>query len=99
MIKPRKEYVYVASRIDPEDGQNLGDFLVIRKLPVNAWGERHTRWYHYASEDYNGFQSIHRRGRIINRQDLRQLNRGSRIYNECIRAVDRLLEEERANER
>ncbi|QJS16594.1 MULTISPECIES: hypothetical protein [Corynebacterium] len=94
MSKQRKEYAYVASRIDPTTTKNLGDFHIRRKLPTNEWGEDWSETYHYASENYAGSHGVSRRGRVVNRRSLIHITRGSRIHNECIKAVERLLEEE-----
>lgn len=100
MRKPRTEYAYVAHRIDPADTQNLGDFSIRRQLPTNEYSENWTQTYHYASEDYDGPhdpQGPFRQGRIVNRRRLTNITRGSQIYSECIRAVERLLKEEQGN--
>ena len=95
MRKPRKEYVYVAYRIDPADRQNLGDFSIRRQLPTNEYGENWWVTYHYASEDYDGPHGPFRRGRITNRRTLTVLSCRGNIYPECIKAVERLLKEEK----
>lgn len=98
MRKPRKAYIYVARRIDdPTYSQNLGDFAIIRRLPDSPEGHPQREHYHYASEDYPvGEWEFDRRGRIVNRGSLQQISRGSRIYAECIKAVERLIREEEA---
>lgn len=88
MSKSRLDYKYVARRIDPDDPQNLGDYLIY------VSGEDH-RSYHYASHDYPIREGKpRRRGRMINRSTLMPLDRGSRIYNDCLKAVERLHDEE-----
>ena len=85
MSKKRTEYAYVAHRIDSNDSQNLGDFSIRRLLPADhGWRDR--RFYHYNSVN----------GRLINRGSMTMpvISNGSRIYRECIKAVERLLAEE-----
>lgn len=82
-------YVFVAHRIDPDDSQNLGDFAISRRVPeseAQRYGATHHH-YHYNS----------RSGRIINRATwaMPVINNGSRIYRECLKAVERLIEEEK----
>ena len=96
MRKPRKDYVYVAYRIDPNHPQNLGDFR-IRRVVRTPWGDEY-RHYHYASEDYYPSSGEYdRRGTMVNRRALVPISKESRIYKECLRAVDRLLEEEESS--
>lgn len=93
MPKDRREYVYVAYRIDPYDPQNLGDYAIARD--PKGWGNRQT--YHYGSVDYPAQEGrADRTGRIINRsaQNMPVISTGSRIWNECIKAVRRLQAEE-----
>lgn len=97
MSKPRKDYVYVAQRIDPADTQNLGDFSIRRQLPTNEYGENWWVPYHYATDEYNGPHGPIRQSRIVNRSSLTNITRGSQIYTECIRAVERLLKDEQDN--
>lgn len=89
MIKNRLDYVYRASRIDPNDSQNLGDFRISRKVDT-PYGPTY-RFYHYASENYDDRR---REDRLINRSDLILIDRGTRIHNECMKAIDRLIQEE-----
>lgn len=94
VTKNRLDYVYRAFRIDPNDSQNLGDFRISRKVET-PYGSTY-RSYHYASEDYHDRR---RQGRLINRSDLISIARGTRIYNDCMKAIERLIEEEnRPNE-
>lgn len=80
MNKPREAYVYVAQRIDPDHPQNLGDFSVAR---LHNGGHL---FYHYNSENE----------RLINRGSwaMPVISKGTRIYWECIKAVERLQKEE-----
>ena len=86
MSKRRKDYAYVAHRIDPEDPQNLGDFSISRKMPRRNTSE----WREYQHYHYNS-----RSGRLINRAAFTMpvITHGSAIYRECLAAVDRLIEE------
>ena len=95
MRKSRKEYAYVAHRIDPDNPQNLGDFSIIRWNQSENTPREH---YQYASESYTGRGEDWWQGRIVNRRTLRQIGRGTRIYSECIRAVERLLSEDEDNQ-
>lgn len=98
MTKNRLDYVYRAYRIDPNHPQNFGDFGISRKVET-PYGPTY-RLYHYASEDYYRLRRRNRRrDRLINRSDLILIDRGTRIHNECMKAIDRLIEEEnRPNE-
>lgn len=88
MIKPRTDYKYIAYRLDTSDNQNLGDF------GIRVHGEHH-RFYHFASPDYPERPgAARRRGRLVNRGALVHIGRGSRIYDECMRAIERLKQEE-----
>lgn len=80
MSKKRTDYVYVAVRIDPDHPQNLGDYSIQRRTKY-GW-----RSYHYNSQNR----------RLINRMDwaMPVIQSGSRIYRECMRAIDRLQVEE-----
>lgn len=94
MTKNRLDYVYRAYRIDPNDSQNLGDFGISRKVDT-PHGPTY-RFYHYASEDH---YDRGRRNWLINRSDLILIGRGTSIYINCMKAIDRLIEEEnRLNE-
>lgn len=84
MRKPRKDYAYIAHRIDPDNSQNLGDFAIVRWVNGKPQEE-----YHYGSE-----QAPRREGRVTNRGTLRFQAPYGQIYQECIRAVERLLKEE-----
>lgn len=87
MSKARKDYVYVAYRIDPEHPQNLGDFGISRRIVEDEFGGLR-RHYHYNSKN----------GRLINRGDwaMPVISGGSRIYQECVKAIERLKAEEEA---
>lgn len=89
MTKNRLDYVYRAYRIDPNDSQNLGDFGISRKVDT-PYGPTY-RLYHYASADY---YDRRRRNWLINRSDLILISRGTSIYNNCMKAIDRLIQEE-----
>lgn len=85
--KARTDYAFVAQRIDPKHSQNLGDFAITRKMPKMTTSERREfQHYHYSSVS----------GRVINRGSLAMpvITRGSELYVSCIKAVERLLEEE-----
>ena len=84
MSKPRTDYVFVARRLDPHS-QNLGDFSVVRRIPRRTTSERREyQHYHYDSAN----------GRLVNRGALLDISRGSYIYRECVKAVQRLIDEE-----
>lgn len=86
MSKGRTDYVFVAHHIDPNHPQNLGDFSIMRRLPAEGDGYRRTMHYHYNSQN----------GRLINRgvTAMPIINPGSRIYEGCVKAVERLLGQE-----
>lgn len=75
---------YVARRIDPNDSQNLGDYVIIRSYTKN--GCKDTQHYHYNSKT----------GRLINRSAWHMpiISPGSRIYNSCMKAIGSLITEE-----
>lgn len=84
MSKSRTDYVFVARRMDPSNSQNLGDFSVSRRSPRRTTSERRDyQHYHYNSEN----------GRLINRGALLVISHGSYIYRECVKAVQRLIDE------
>lgn len=81
--KDRTDYVFVARRLGPNP-QNLGDFSVSRRTPRRTTSERRDyQHYHYNSEN----------GRLINRGALLVISHGSYIYRECVKAVQRLIDE------
>lgn len=75
---------YTARKINPNDSQNLGDYLIIRTYTRN--GYENTQLYHYESKT----------GRLINRSayHLPIITKGSRIYNSCMKAVGRAMAED-----
>lgn len=79
MSKARKDYAYVAHRLGPNP-QNLGDYSIGRRDKDGL------TLYHYNSAN----------GRLINRGAwlMPHINKGSRIYQECVKAVERLNAEE-----
>ena len=94
VTKHRLDYVYRAYRIDHNNPQALGDFSISRKIET-PYGPEY-RLYHYASSDY---PYRWRRNELTNRHSLILINPGSRIHDECMKAIDRLIEEEnRLNE-
>lgn len=77
MGKPRIEYAYVAHRLNESNPQNLGMYSIYR---------RKTRMiYHFDP----------RTQRLINRNSWAMpiISRGSRIWDECMRAIQRLVDE------
>jgi len=86
MPRARKDYAWIATRIDPHGPQNLGDFSIHRCVHGNA-----VMYYHYNSDT----------GRLINRNSwaMPVINHDSRIYRECMKAVQRLRAEERMTKR
>ena len=78
----RTDYVYIARRIDTEHPQNLGDYEIYRRPTPNRPGAT----YHYDSKH----DWLRNRGA----ENLNYVGRGSRIYQECIRAIDRLKRQE-----
>lgn len=77
MGKPLAEYVYAAHRIDPDHPQNLGAYSIRRR--IDEWT---ILMYHFNPKN----------GRLINRASMSMpvISEGSRIYTECMRAIDRL---------
>lgn len=91
-MKPRTEYVYVAHRLDTSDYQNLGDFGIRYRSRNDEYSRR---YYHYASPNYHNPEAPYRgTDRLINRLSLTPVTTGSRIYQECMKAIDRLIKEE-----
>ncbi|MGP9761031.1 hypothetical protein [Corynebacterium sp. AOP12-C2-36] len=93
MPKPCTDYVYVASRIAPEDDQNLGDYAIRRRLP-DPWTDRdgNLRYSHILYE-YNSSKS-----RLMQRNTdaMRVIGHTGAIRTECMKAIDRLHAEEAA---
>ena len=76
---------YTARKINPNDSQNLGDYSIVRT---------------YTQGDYEKIQCYHynsKTGRLINRSayHLPVITEGSCIYNACMKAVGRVMADNR----
>lgn len=76
---------YTARKINPNDSQNLGDYSIVRAYIQDGYEK--TQCYHYNSKI----------GRLINRSayHLPVITQGSRIYNSCMKAVGRVIADNR----
>lgn len=76
---------YTARKINPNDSQNLGDYSIVRTYTQGDYEK--TQCYHYNSKT----------GRLINRSayHLPVITEGSRIYNACMKAVGRVMTDNR----
>lgn len=83
MTKAREDYAYVASRIDPQDYQNVGDFCI---------------WCHELDPG-DGYHYDSVNDRLVNRGTLRTVRAGTTRHTQCMKAINRLLEEEEREER
>lgn len=82
MAKPRLDYAYIATRIDPAHPQNLGTFAISR------WKDGYPlHVYHYSSLGSE---------RLTNRsaEAMPVIGKSSRIWRECMNAIERLRQEE-----
>ena len=110
MAKARKDYAFVATRKPPNSTYG-GDFVVHRKVPAdwrNPDGKRGTNYFRYqcASEEYekqdypaDGWYMYP--GRIATHSgpfgSIIFITKGSYIYEECMKAIERLKKEEAEN--
>lgn len=110
MAKARKDYAFVARR-KPPGSTYAGDFIVHRKVPAdwrNPDGSRAGDYRHYecASEEYekvdypeHGWYMYP--GRITTHSgaygSIIFITKGSYIYEECMKAIERLKKEEAEN--
>lgn len=76
---------YTARKINPDDSQNLGDYSIVRTYTQGDYEK--TQCYHYNSKT----------GRLINRSayHLPVITESSRIYNACMKAVGRVMADNR----
>lgn len=76
---------YTARKINPNNSQNLGDYSIVRTYTQSGYEK--TQCYHYDSKT----------GRLINRgaYHLPVITEGSRIYNACMKAIGRVIADNR----